>query len=77
MTLPPDKAWWPRKTVGCGWAWPRRWQGVVVTVGYIATLVAAGVMASISAHLGWFFVYAFVATAALIALCFWKGEDPG
>lgn len=77
VPLPPEKAWWPRKTVGYGWAWPRRWQGVVVTLGYCVAMAGGGIWAAETQHIGRFFVAAAIATVGLIALCYWKGEDPG
>ncbi|MFT3829903.1 MAG: hypothetical protein QM691_09395 [Opitutaceae bacterium] len=77
MTLPPEKAWWPRKTVGYGWAWPRRWPGVVATIAYCAAMAGGGIWAAETQHIGRFLIGAFGATAVLIALCHWKGENPG
>lgn len=76
MSLPPDKAWWPRKTVGYGWTWPTRWQGWAVTIAYCVSGLAAGLLC-LPRHPGYFVGILVGATAVLIALCCWKGEAPG
>jgi len=75
MALPPDKAWWPKKTVGYGWTWPTRWQGWAVTIAYCACLLTAGIM-YVPKHPGYFIGTIFGASTILIALSYWKGEDP-
>jgi hypothetical protein len=77
MPLPSDKAWWLRKTVGYGWTWPGRWQGWAVTIAYCAGMAGVGIWAAETQHIGCFFIFAAMATAAMIGICYWKGEDPG
>ena len=75
MALPPDKAWWPRKTIGYGWTWPRRWQGWVVTIGYCVCVIAAAFLLEAGRYgvAIWTFV---PASIVMIGLSYWKGEDP-
>lgn len=75
MALPPDKAWWPRKTAGYGWTWPTRWQGWAVTIAYCLCLLAAA-LTCIPAHPGYFFGILLGASVILVALSYWKGEAP-
>ena len=75
MALPRDKAWWPRKTIGYGWTWPRRWQGWVVTIGYCVCVIAAAFLLEAGRYgvAIWTFV---PASIVMIGLSYWKGEDP-
>jgi hypothetical protein len=74
MSLPREQAWFPAKRYGYGWGLPRRWQGWVVMLTYVAALIVPRFYAG--EHVGFFIAHAFVATALLIALCIWKGETP-
>ena len=74
MPLPPDQAWFPLKTFGWGWGWPRRWEGWVVFVVYLAGLLAGTLL--ISRSLTYFLIYNAALSTGLISICWWKGETP-
>lgn len=74
MPLPREEAWFPAKRYGWGWGVPRRWQGVAVFAAYFAILIAAAIVAG--RHTGWYILTVLVASAVLVAICWWKGERP-
>jgi hypothetical protein len=66
--------WFPAKRYGWGWGFPVTWQGWLV-LGILAGLVCAGLFllpGGSFAHLG----YNLVLVAALILVCWLKGEPP-
>ncbi len=71
-----DEIWFPAQRYGWGWGLPRRWQGWVVLLIYFG-LLAVGVR-SIDAHtrLAEFLSYMLMLNAALIWICWRKGEPP-
>ncbi len=75
MPLPKNEAWFPAKTYGWGWGIPRRWQGWVVMIGFVAALVP-GMRLAVT-HAWWFVGYSIVLGATLVGICYWKGEKPG
>jgi hypothetical protein len=74
MPLPKDQAWFAAKTYGWGWGLPRRWQGWVVMVGFLAALIGGTPIARKDVTL--FVGYAIVLSFILAAICWWKGETP-
>ncbi len=74
MPLPRDRAWFAAKTYGWGWGLPLRWQGWVTFLSYLLAMCASAPVAARS--MGWFFIYCISLSAALIAVCYWKGEAP-
>ena len=76
MEANPRHYWFPAKTYGWGWGPPSRWQGWAVILAYILTLLAGGfAFRPRQAPLS-FAIVIVVATAAVIAVCYWKGEPP-
>jgi hypothetical protein len=75
MPLPKDQAWFPAKRYGYGWSFPRRWQGWAVMLGYFAAL--AGAKAYAQDNVALLITCVSVLTAAIIAICIWKGEAAG
>jgi hypothetical protein len=75
MPLPKEKAWFPVKTHGWGWGLPGRWQGWVVTIGFLVGMFAGTPLVKISplAYVG----YTLVLAGIFIGICYWKGEKPG
>ena len=70
--------WFKKKTYGWGWT-PANWKGWVVTALYALAVLLYGVVS----QLGYqdFNVYLHIiimtiATVAMIAVCYWKGEKP-
>lgn len=68
--------WFPAKRYGYGWGPPKVWQGWVVLAIFIA-LVALGALTLLPHHGAPVFLgYVLVLVAALIAICYFKGEPP-
>ena len=75
--MPDDPNYWfPAKRYGWGWGFPGTWQGWVVIAGYVAVVGTGAVVISPSLRPGLFIAYLVVATLALIAICWAKGEPP-
>ena len=72
MPLPREEAWFPAKRYG--WGVPRRWLGVAVFGVYFATLIGAAIVTG--RHTGRHILTVLVASALLVAICWWKGERP-
>lgn len=75
MSLPKNQAWFAAKRYGYGWGLPLRWQGWLVLFVYFALVGVAGVTLA-AAHLSAFIVTLILISAALVGLCYWKGETP-
>jgi hypothetical protein len=75
MRYEPRDIWFPAKRYGWGWGFPIAWQGWVVFVVFVALVIAGAIwyMRTLSLL---FFIYLAVIIAALIAVCWWKGEPP-
>lgn len=76
MELDKPGYWFPAKRYGWGWGLPNCWQGWLVIVSYVACVV--GSLPAISLKNGGlvFSGIVTVATAALITICWLKGEPP-
>ena len=70
------KYWFPRKTFGWGWGLPCAWQGWVVYAVWLGVFIALHFFFPPTTHIGAFLVGVFVSIAALIAICWLKGEPP-
>jgi hypothetical protein len=69
-----DAYWFPAKRYGWGWGLPKRWQGWLVLVIYALLLAwAAASFLPIDDKIA-FVATAFALTAALVLVCWWKGE---
>jgi hypothetical protein len=78
-TSPADtpKYWFHAKRYGWGWGLPAAWQGWVVFAAYVA-LVVGGIRFVHAVHGDLVYgTYVVVLTAALVAICWLKGEPPG
>lgn len=73
-TRPPY--WFPAKTYGWGWGLPATWQGWVVLAGYAGILVLGGALLNPAQHPTAYATLVALASAALVAVCAWKGEPP-
>lgn len=76
MSLPENEAWFPAKRYGYGWGFPRRWQGLLVLVGYFLGLLLPAFSLSTPRRTVAYLVYLIVLTLAVMAVCMWKGEKP-
>ena len=75
MPLPREQAWFSAKRYRYGWNLPLRWQGWLVMLGFSAAIVAAG-FAFGHEHYTAFIAFAILLSAALVGVCYWKGEKP-
>jgi hypothetical protein len=76
--MPPESEYWFRaKKYGWGWGLPLKWQGWVVLIAFFVLLVAGNVwLLSPTKSPLLFMGYMAVLTAALIGICYAKGEPP-
>ena len=76
--MPPESEYWFRaKKYGWGWGLPLKWQGWAVLVAFFVLLGAGNVwLLSPTKSPLWFMGYVVVLTAALIGICYAKGEPP-
>lgn len=77
MTSDTDKKLWFRaKTYGYGWGLPLAWQGWVVYAIYFS-LLAFGIFKMSDNKLPVsYFLFFLIITAALVLICYLKGEKP-
>jgi hypothetical protein len=76
MTDKTKSYWFPAKRYGWGWGLPSVWQGWVVLLMYVAALAAANLFLSPVGNAPAFYAWLVIATAALLLVCFLKGEPP-
>ena len=77
----PKKLWFRAKRWGWGW-YPIAWQGWVVIIIYVAFIIKFALVADLYKHSGSDALFAFavpyvIATSALLAICYKKGEVLG
>jgi len=75
------KLWFKAKRYGWGW-YPSSWEGWIVTLLYLLFFAVLFVRTNSYADSGNSYVTGYVvhivlATAALILICYYKGEKPG
>ena len=70
----PSQAWFPVRRYGWGWGLPQTWQGWAVLAVWLAVMMAALRWARSDASR--FYLVSALDTAALLAICWWKGEPP-
>lgn len=68
--------WFPAKRYGWGWGPPNTWQGWAVMAGYIVLMAASAGYFLRNDRVLAFVAATFVLTAALILICWAKGERP-
>jgi hypothetical protein len=68
------KIWFPAKKYGFGWTFPNCWQGWVVLVIYIACVTAWSITFNPVNETVLFAVGLILISAALVFLCWLKGE---
>lgn len=74
MTREP-RYWFAAKRYGWGWGLPLTWQGWVV-LGVFAALLGAGALLLTPGRGPAFSIYVLVTSAALVLVCYLKGEPP-
>lgn len=70
-----QKYWFPAKRYGWGWGLPSSWQGWAVFVAYLG-LLGLGVFFLRFWGPALYLAFVLLLTAALIAVCWLKGEPP-
>lgn len=75
-SAPRPKYWFPAKRYGWGWGPPTAWQGWVVLLVYVALVLGGIPLIQASKGNVVYIAYVLVLTAALIAICWVKGERP-
>ncbi|MES2466387.1 MAG: hypothetical protein V4675_03710 [Verrucomicrobiota bacterium] len=75
MSLPKDKAWFLTKRYGYGWGLPVRWQGWALLIAYTLTLTLGAIFLA-GGNPPLFLAFTLAFSAALVAVCLWKGESP-
>jgi hypothetical protein len=71
-----DEYWFPAKRYGWGWGPPTTWQGWAVIGGYIATISVLPLVVPPDRQPVAFGGVLLALTAALILVCYAKGEPP-
>ena len=66
--------WFPAKRYGWGWGPPVKWQGWVVLAAYVLAIAGVVLRFPPDRDLVAFLVSIFLATMALLAICWVKGE---
>ncbi|MEZ5702521.1 MAG: hypothetical protein R3E42_12115 [Burkholderiaceae bacterium] len=69
--------WFPRKRYGWGWGFPSSWQGWVVLAAYAIAMLVGAALFDPSRNAAGFIVCTALATAALVVVCWQKGEPAG
>lgn len=70
-----QKYWFPAKRYGWGWGLPSSWQGWAVFVAYLG-LLGLGIFFLRLWGPALYLAFVMLLTAALIAVCWLKGEPP-
>jgi hypothetical protein len=76
MTEPTPRYWFRAKRYGWGWGLPLRWQGWAVLLAFPVLLALGGIVFSPAVSPIKYMIYGAVLSAALMAICYAKGEPP-
>jgi len=68
--------WFPAKRYGWGWGLPIAWQGWVVFAGFVVLLLVGAFLFAPREALAAYLIYVTILSAALIGVCWLKGEPP-
>ena len=74
MTPTQPPYWFHAKRLGWGWGLPATWQGWIVMIVWSLAIIANSFLVAINIPLFLFLTLAL--TAALLAICYAKGEPP-
>jgi hypothetical protein len=72
----PTKYWFPAKRYGWGWGFPTTWQGWLVSAAFLGLVVAGAFLFPPRTSLAEYLTYVVILSAALIGICWLKGEPP-
>ncbi|MEM5446224.1 hypothetical protein [Paraburkholderia guartelaensis] len=70
------KYWFRAKRYGWGWGLPLTWQGWVVLVAYVLSIALSAILFEPHGQPYAFAAFVILATLALSAVCWLKGEPP-
>ncbi|QOY62722.1 hypothetical protein INQ40_12780 [Lysobacter sp. H21R4] len=68
--------WFPAKTFGWGWGFPRVWQGWLVLLAYLCGLVTIFFQIPPDSDPNGFTLFVLALSIVLVAICWLKGEPP-
>jgi len=68
--------WFPAKRYGWGWGLPVAWQGWAVLAAHLVLLILGFALIDLNTNALGFLLYVGAITAALLAVCWLKGEPP-
>jgi hypothetical protein len=68
--------WFPAKQYGWGWGIPNNWQGWVVMLIFIASVVAGSIIFPPPLYPFRFAIWIIVSCLLLVVICYAKGEPP-
>jgi hypothetical protein len=74
----PEEYWFKAKNYGWGWT-PVKWQGWVVTLGFVGFIVWSGINLGeqpTDKDVNWFLVKIFVSIVMMVLICLRTGEKP-
>jgi len=71
-----SKYWFPAKRFGWGWGPPVTWQGWVVLAVFTSLILAGALVIRPHVRTVFYLAYMALMCAALIAVCWLKGEPP-
>ena len=71
-----QKYWFPAKRYGWGWGLPVTWQGWVAVVVHLLLVVGGIPLIHPQSNPDVYSAYVGACTAALIGVCWYKGEPP-
>jgi hypothetical protein len=66
--------WFRAKRYGLGWGLPLTWQGWVVLALFVVLLMAGNFLFPPVANLALYLAYVFCLSAAVVGVCYLKGE---
>jgi hypothetical protein len=71
-----QRYWFPAKRYGWGWSFPQTWQGWVVFAIWMVALIFGVLVIRPRIHPIQTEAFVVAMTAALVVICYWKGEPP-
>lgn len=71
----PERYWFPAKRYGWGWGLPSTWQGWIVLVAFVVSLVISG-RRLLPQYPARFALTVAITVGVLVVICYAKGEPP-
>jgi hypothetical protein len=68
--------WFRAKRYGWGWGLPLTWEGWVVLAVWLGIFLAGISLMHLPLHRSEHFFFVIAMVAALVGVCYWKGEPP-